>query len=154
MYQILLTLHSQFRWLVLASLLLSVYKAWMGYRKKKTFSKADNTLRHLTATIAHIQLVAGVTIYIKSPHAQHLLSSLNEGYRYDDSVFFGFVHILLMVLSIVLVTIGSAVAKRKITDKEKFRTMLVWFGPALYLIFIAIPWPFSPLAQRPYFRTF
>jgi cbb3-type cytochrome oxidase subunit 3 len=30
--------------------------------------------------------------------------------------------------------------------------MLVWFTIALIIIFIAIPWPFSPFANRPYFR--
>jgi len=58
-----------------------------------------------------------------------------------------------MLTAIVIITIGSALAKRKKTDKEKFKTMLVWFSAALLIIFIAIPWPFSPLANRPYIRT-
>jgi len=37
-------------------------------------------------------------------------------------------------------------------DKEKFKIMLLWYGIALIIILIAIPWPFSPLANRPYLR--
>jgi hypothetical protein len=59
-----------------------------------------------------------------------------------------------MILSVVLVTIGSALAKRKQTDREKFKTILIWFSIVLSVIFIAIPWPFSPFANRAYLRTF
>jgi hypothetical protein len=59
-----------------------------------------------------------------------------------------------MFVAIVLITIGSAKAKRKSNDTQKFKTMLIWFSIALLIIFIAIPWPFSPLANRPYIRTF
>jgi hypothetical protein len=30
--------------------------------------------------------------------------------------------------------------------------MALWFTAALLLILVAIPWPFSPFAQRPYLR--
>jgi hypothetical protein len=59
-----------------------------------------------------------------------------------------------MITSVVLVTIGSALAKRRPTDKEKYKTMLIWFSITISIIFIAIPWPFSPFANRPYFRSF
>jgi hypothetical protein len=57
-----------------------------------------------------------------------------------------------MLIAIVLITIGSAVAKLKTVQENKFKTMLIWFSIALVIIFIAIPWPFSPLANRPYLR--
>jgi hypothetical protein len=57
-----------------------------------------------------------------------------------------------MIMAIIIITIGSALAKRKSSDKEKFKTMGLWFSIALIIIFIAIPWPFSPFANRPYFR--
>jgi hypothetical protein len=59
-----------------------------------------------------------------------------------------------MLAAITIITIGSALAKRKQSDPEKFKTMLLWFAPGLLIIFLAIPWPFSPLANRPYFKSF
>ena len=70
-----------------------------------------------------------------------------------DALFFGLLHLILMLIAIVLITLVSALAKRRLTDREKFRTMLVWFTIALLMIFIAIRWPFSPLANRPYFSS-
>jgi len=67
-------------------------------------------------------------------------------------LFFGLIHILLMLIAIILITIGSAIAKRKTSDVEKFKTILIYYSISLLIIFIAIPWPFSPLAHRPFLR--
>lgn len=154
MYSTLLVFHSIIRWLVLGSLTFSIFRAYLGYSKNQTFSKSDNSIRHWTATIAHIQLTIGIILYIKSPIIQYFWSNYGEAVQYPQTAFFGLYHFLLMIVAVVLVTIGSALAKRKPTDKEKYKTMLMWFSIAILIIFIAIPWPFSPLANRPYFRTF
>jgi hypothetical protein len=154
MYQTLLILHSLFRWLVLGTLGTSIYLAYIGYSSNKSFSKGDNSLRHWTATTAHIQLIIGITLYIKSPLIKYFWSNLNATFHIWETSFFGIIHSLLMLTSVVLITIGSALAKRKKTDKERYKAMLLWFSVALLIIFIAIPWPFSPLANRPYYRTF
>ena len=152
MYQTLTFLHSTFRWLVLLSLLYSIFRAYKGYFSNKEFSKTDNSVRHWTATIAHIQLVLGITLYSQSPIIKYFWTNFNEAKESFDLLFFGLIHIFLMLFSIILITIGSSISKRKTTDKEKFKTMLIYFAIALLIIFIAIPWPFSPLANRPYFR--
>jgi hypothetical protein len=140
------------RWLVLTSLLYAIYRAYRGYTLNAQFSKADNAIRHWTATIAHIQLVIGITLYTQSPVIKYFWHNFNEATDNIDTAFFGLLHITLMLTAIILITIGSALSKRKTTDKQKFKTMLVWFSASLIIIFIAIPWPFSPLANRPYFR--
>lgn len=152
MYQTLTFLHSLFRWVVLLSLIYSVWIALRGYYFHKVFSGKDDLIRHWTATIAHIQLVLGIILYSKSPVVKYFWKNFSEAKGSLDILFFGIIHISLMVTAIVLITIGSALAKRKETDREKFRTMLIWYILALAVIFIAIPWPFSPLANRPYFR--
>ena len=140
------------RWLVLASLIYAIYRAYRGFFMNAQFSKTDNAVRHWTATVAHIQLVVGIVLYTQSPIIKYFWQNFKEAIRNLDTAFFGLLHIILMLTAIVLITIGSALSKRKTTDKEKFKTMLVWFLISLLIIFIAIPWPFSPLANRPYFR--
>ncbi|KMQ69418.1 hypothetical protein ACM39_04890 [Chryseobacterium sp. FH2] len=152
MYQTLTFLHSTFRWLVLISLIYSICRAYKGYFLNKEFSKADDMVRHWTATIAHIQLVLGITLYTQSPIIKYFWKNFSVAKETFDLLFFGLIHIFLMLFSIVMITIGSSISKRKATDKEKFTTMLVWFTIALIIIFIAVPWPFSPFANRPYFR--
>lgn len=153
MYPQLLFFHSVFRWLVLAALVYSVYRAARGYRAKLAFTKTDNSLRHWTATLAHIQLMLGLVLYFTSPVTGYFLKHTKDALDNPDTTFFGIIHITLMVVSVLILTIGSALAKRQENDTDKFRTWLIWFSVALLVIFIAIPWPFSPLANRPYWPT-
>lgn len=150
MHSTLLLLHSIVRWLVLIFIVYSIYRAFIGYTGNKTFSKLDNSLRHWTVTVSHIQLMLGIILYTQSPVAKAYWGDSKAALQDFDITFFGLIHISLMLTAIVLLTIGSAMAKRKPTDKEKYKTIITWFSIGLFIIFIAIPWPFSPLANRPY----
>ncbi|MET0244418.1 MAG: hypothetical protein ABW174_13155 [Flavitalea sp.] len=152
MFSSLLFFHSLVRWVLFASLLASIIVAWSGFRNSGAFTRGANALRHWTATSAHIQLMIGIVLYAKSPWVklfQH--SKFKAG---NEAVFFGLIHITGMLVAIVLLTIGSAKAKREQTDKLKYRTMFRWFFAALILILVMIPWPFSPLASRNMFRPY
>jgi len=152
MYSSFLFFHSIFRWLVLLSLLYAIYRAAIGLARNKAYSKADDSIRHRTATVAHIQLIIGFVVYILSPVVKYYFSAEKPAGK--EPFFFGILHIGLMLVSIVVITIGSSLAKRKPTDRLKFKTQLLWFSIGLIIIIIAIPWPFSPLAARPYYRPF
>lgn len=152
MYQTLTVYHSLLRWLVLLSLILSLITACTGLWKRRSFSKADNAIRHWTATIAHIQLIAGILLYAQSPITRFFREHNAEARQQFDITFFSVIHAILMLIAIILITIGSSLSKRQNSDRDKFRTMALWYALALLIIFIAIPWPFSPLAARPYIR--
>ncbi len=154
MYAILLGVHSATRYFVVVSLVIAILMATYGYTQKKAFSESYNSIRHWTATIAHIQLIVGMLLYFKSPIVLHFMKNTGEALKSVECLFFGLYHAVAMFVAIVLITIGSALTKRKKVDREKFKTMLVWFTIALIILFLAIPWPFSPFANRPYFRPF
>jgi hypothetical protein len=152
MYQTLLIAHSYIRWFVLISLFTAIYRSCKGYFSNSEFSKIDNSIRHWTATVAHIQLLVGIIIYTQSPIVKYFWGNFKEASQYLENIFFGLIHLIFMLTAIIVITIGSALAKRKQGDREKFKTMFIWFSVALLIIFLAIPWAFSPLANRPYFR--
>jgi hypothetical protein len=154
MYQSLLILHSLVRWLVLISLLVAIVRAYRGWLGNKRFLKADNIARMVAATTAHVQLVIGITLYFISPVVRYFLNYFKEAVHQREIRFFGMEHIIMMLVAIVLLTIGSAKTKRKTTDQQKFKTMAIWFTIALLIILSSIPWHFSPLISRPYFRWF
>ncbi|SFW17066.1 hypothetical protein [Chitinophaga sancti] len=154
MYQTFLFLHAANRYLVLISLVYAIVMAGNGIRSGRVFSPLNNTVRHLTATIGHIQLMLGLYLYIISPIVKYSVVDSSSHKIISEAAFFRYLHVFLMTAAIVIMTIGSAKAKRMETDKQKFMTILVWFSIALLVILIAIPWPFSPLAKRPYFRSF
>lgn len=154
MYPFLLPLHSAMRWLVLTFLVCSLYRAIIGMKRQRPFTATDNALRHWTATVAHLQLVIGMVLYTQSPVVRYFWRNASQAMHQRDYPFYALVHLLLMMAGIAVLTIGSALAKRKTTDQDKFKTMLAWYSLALLIILASIPWPFSPLATRPYFRTF
>jgi hypothetical protein len=154
MYSFLLALHSLIRWLVLVSLLYSIFIAYRGWVFKKPFTKANGVIRSVTTTIAHIQLVIGVWLYCISPVVSYFLHNFGTAVHERQIRFFGMEHITMMVIAITVLTIGSAKAKRQSTDQQKFKTMAIWFTVALIIILSSIPWSFSPLIARPNFRSF
>ena len=154
MYATLLVLHSFTRWLVLSSLLFAIFRAYRGWLFHKPYLKFDHTVRHTTATIAHIQLVLGIWLYFVSPIVAYFLHNFSTAVHERAIRFFGMEHITMMLIGITLITIGSAKAKRKATDSEKFKTMAIWFTVALLIILSSVPWSFSPLISRPNFRSF
>lgn len=154
MFPILLTLHSLVRWLVLISLLFAIYRGFRGWRSGSAFSAFDNSVRHWTATIVHIQLILGLWLYFISPLTDYFLHHFSEAVHERTLRFFGMEHSLMMFVAITVITIGSAKARRKSTDKDKYKTMTLWYTAGLLLILTSVPWAFSPLVSRPWLRWF
>ncbi len=152
MYPLLLTVHSLFRWAVLASLLYALVRAYRGWFTHAAFSKLDDTVRHTTATIAHVQLLIGLGLYFSSPLANYFWDSAKAAMGQREIRFFGMEHPLMMFVAIVLISIGSALAKRKSGPEAKFKTIAIWFTIGLVVLLLSIPWPFSPWVSRPYGR--
>jgi hypothetical protein len=154
MYSFLLATHSLFRWLVLASLVYAIFIGYSGWFYRTAFSSHDNRVRHITATISHIQLLLGLWLYFISPIVEYFLQHFKTAVHERTLRFFGMEHITMMVVAIIIVTIGSVAAKRKPTDVLKFKTMAIWYSVALVIIFLSIPWEFSAFTSRPYYRPF
>jgi hypothetical protein len=154
MYSTLLALHSLTRWLVLGSLLFAIFWSYRGWLLRKPYLNFGNSVRHVTATIAHVQLVLGITLYFVSPIVSYFLHNFSTAVHERTLRFFGMEHIAMMFTGIIVITIGSAKAKRKENDTEKYKTTALWFTVALLIILSSIPWSFSPLISRPNFRGF
>jgi hypothetical protein len=154
MYTILLALHSGFRWFVLTSILFTLFNAYKGWWFHKKYTAFDNYTRHATATLAHIQLALGISLYFISPVIDYFIKNFREAIHQRELRFFGLEHSSMMLLAILILTIGSIKAKRKSTDKEKFKTIALWFSLSLFILLTSIPWAFSPLVSRPNFRLF
>jgi hypothetical protein len=154
MYAFLLAFHSLIRWLVLASLLLAIYRGWRGWLGKHYYTLFDNRVRIVAAMFAHIQLVVGLALYGVSSIVYYFWQHPVDALQIRGIRFFGIEHITMMLVAIVLITIGSIKARRKTDDLAKFRIMAIWFSIALLIILSSVPWSFSPLISRPNFRPF
>jgi hypothetical protein len=154
MYLFLLALHSLTRWLVLVAILVVLYRSYRGWLGNRSYSALDDRIRHVAATILHIQLTIGLWLYIISPVTDYFLHHFKEAMHLREIRFFGMEHSFMMLTGIVLITIGSAKAKRQQTHTSKFKTQAIWFTIGLLVILSSIPWAFSPLTHRPWLRPF
>lgn len=151
-FSTLLLVHSWLRWLILIGLIATVYRSSLAWKKGLDFSPTDERLRFTTVLLAHVQLIVGLALYWVSPLMQYFLSHFKEAVHQREIRFFGMEHNFTMLFAIVLLTIIGARAKRLSDSKSRHKTLAIGFFIVLLLIFIAIPWPFSPMVARPLFR--
>jgi predicted cation transporter len=151
MHHLILT-HSFLRYLVLLSILLVIYLAWEALVFKKPYTRLHRIATASASGISQLQLLVGFALYFFGPTAQSFWQ--NKSMRWGDGLFFALVHFGLMSAAIAIISIGEALAKREVDERRKFRILFNYFVLALFIILVAIPWPFSPLAQRPWFRSF
>ena len=103
-------------------------------------------------TNIQVSLGLGLVLYAISPITNYFSHNYQVAVNVGQMRFFGKEHVSMMIFAVILISVGSIKVKNISHDKEKFKTMAIWFTLGLLLILIAIPWPFSPAAQRPFFR--
>ncbi len=153
MYVIFLTVHSWFRWLVLLSLIFTLFRYYHGWFTGRKISSLDETIKRATVGIVHTQFLIGLVVYFFSPMVKYFLFNFGTAVHQRDARFFGMEHITMMFIAVAVISAGSMKVK-KVAEKEKFKTIAIWFSVGLLIIFLSIPWEFSPFTQRPYFRIF
>ncbi|TDB60060.1 cytochrome B [Arundinibacter roseus] len=132
---ILVHAHSGLRYVVLALLIAAIGSA---YSKWQQNDGNDNKLYSFALISAHIQLLIGLILYVMSPKVDFSMMA-DKLYR-----FYTVEHSLMMIVALVLITVGR-VRSRKAVAGLKHRTILFYYGMALILILISIPWPFRNL---------
>ena len=151
--QIVLILHSLFRWAVLLFGFWTLLNAITGFFGKRTYTAGDNRSNLLFMISCDIQLLIGLILYFTNGWFDRL-KDLGNNMKDLANRFFTMEHMSLLIVAWVLVHIGRSAVKRADTDAAKHKKMLIFFGIALLLILVSIPWPFRQAIERPYFRWF
>jgi len=135
-----LHLHNFLRWVVVIAGLIAVVRGIMGRDGSKPYARVPGTV--FVASL-HVQLILGFIIYFG-------ISGVVAAFRADPGAamkipglrVYGVEHLLGMIVAAILATIGSARARRANGDGAKNKTSSLFFGIALVVIFVSIPWPF------------
>ena len=100
-----------------------------------------------------IQLLIGLILYFTGAWFE-ALKHIGESMKDPMLRFFTVEHSLMMIIAWILVHAGRISVKKASTPNAKFKKTLIYFGIALLIILIAIPWPFREAVTRPWFRWF
>lgn len=135
------SLHSYWSYLVLLILVVTVVNAIIGLTSKKEFANKDLRLGLFTLIFSHIQLLIGLTLYFGNGYAGRISGEVMKN---DDLRFVIIEHPITMILAIVLITVGWSKHKKKTDDNAKFKTFVIFYGIALLLVLLRIPWHIWP----------
>lgn len=154
LYTWVLSLHNILRWVVIILALAAAINALWGWFGKRAWTERDRKLGTYFSISVDTQLLVGLLLYFflsPSGWARQLFS--NFGGLMDSSAgrFFGLEHFFFMLLAVVFAHIGSSRSRKAAGDVNKFRTAAIWFGLAVIVILIGIPWPFLEYG-RPWIR--
>jgi hypothetical protein len=139
----LLHTHSFLRWVILALLLIALYRHFTA--GARVFNATDKKIGLVLLICCDVMLLIGLYQYFTSKTWGWVSIKENgfgEVMKNAPQRFFAVEHIVLMLIAISLVHIGRGYAKKNIPDTLKHKRTSLFFGLALLIILISIPWPF------------
>ncbi len=143
MYNGLLHTHNFLRWVLLVLLLVAIYKSLIA--KNGPFTNGHRRTGMFLMITADIMLLVGIYQWAFGK-TWGLVSIRARGFTevMKDPVarFFAIEHFLGMLIGIILIHVGYSYAKKDVTDPVKHRRAILFYGLALLIILISIPWPF------------
>lgn len=151
--QTLLVLHNLFRWLILIFAFWTVISAISGLSSRRIYSANDGRANLFFMISMDIQLLIGLALYFMGGWYSGL-SHIGEAMKDPMVRFYTVEHSFMMIIAWILVHVGRVAVKKAFNSGSKFKKTLIFFGIALLLILIAIPWPFREAIGRPWFRGF
>jgi hypothetical protein len=149
----LLHLHNLLRWVILILLLISIFKSYAGWQKKKLFTGGDKKIWLFTMIAAHITLLVGLYQWLFGRYGL-VSKGIPEGTDIMKDKFYRFFlveHPTGMIIAIILITLGYGMSKKPVSDETKFRKAFWYFTLALLVILVTVPWPFRQIVGRPLF---
>lgn len=146
MYPMLLVVHSWLRWIVLLAGLWAVVSAARGLGGAGLGKKGLPFL-----ITADLQLVVGLLLYMTSPITGQAMGDMGAAMKDPVARFWAVEHATGMVLGLVALHVGYALAKRGADPAAGAKKGLIGFGLALLAFLLATPWPWMA-AGRDLFR--
>jgi membrane protein DedA with SNARE-associated domain len=108
-------------------------------RSRRKFWSGDQKLNAAAIYALHTQILIGFILYFISPKVVFSSDSMSSRMLR----FFLVEHIGLMLVAAVVTTVGYSISKRIQSDTGKHMRILIFYGIALLLILLAIPWPWQ-----------
>jgi hypothetical protein len=141
MYEIVLAIHNIFRWVALILAIVATVFAFIGWLGKREWSERDRKFGTFLTIALDMQLLLGLILYFfLSPLTKTAFQDFGAAMGVADLRFFGLEHAVYMVVAVVFAHLGSALSKKATTSQAKFMRAAIFYGLALLLILVGIPW--------------
>lgn len=136
MQQVIFSLHSYNRYLLLIVLLFVLYRSFTGWFMSKPYAKADNGAGAALLGLTHLQLLLGLALFF------HPDTSWTRGLFNGEGIdmsnpwqrYFVVEHTLSMLIAVVLIQLGRTFSKKAQDPKEKHRKVAIYTAVAVLII--------------------
>jgi hypothetical protein len=135
------------RWIVLLLLLFAIINSLIA--GNRPYIRTDNRLGLLLTISADLMLLIGIALWFTGPWGYKQIQSrgMTEIMKDPTARFFTVEHLAGMLIAIILIHIGKAQGRKKISDRAKHRRTLIFYFLALLIILASIPWPFREIGM-------
>ena len=137
MYAILLSTHNLLAWAVLIVGGLVIARA-VG--RRATWSEADTGLVRKLTLLVHLQLLAGIGLWLVSPSVAAARGSMGDTMKDPALRRLVVEHPFLMVLAVIAATVSGVLVKKASGSAAKAKRALVGTLVTLALVAAVIPW--------------
>ncbi len=151
MYELMLNTHSWLRWILLLCFILVLVKSYSGIQSKRAYSADDKKWNTILIACMHLQALTGLFLYFISPMMKGILADFGGSMKITENRFWSVEHVTGMLIAVIIAQLGSIKLKKKTEDHQKFRTALTYYGIALLIIILMIPFGIWNV-DRPFFR--
>jgi hypothetical protein len=135
---ILIRVHSAWRWIVILLVLAAIIKAFSGLGGKKDYTEGSRKLMLFAMVSFHIQILMGLVLYFLSVHVIFEAGVMENPLQR----FFTVEHISLMIAAMILLSVGHSRSKKREDAKAKYKQIAIFYTLSFLIVLAAIPWPF------------
>ncbi len=145
--------HNLMRWFVLLSACWAVLRPWHGLIQNRSWNRGDKLAGLMFTTIANVQFVLGLFVFVTSPNVRILFSDFSYPFSSRFAFFLTLYHPVMMFVAVGIAQGAYSLSKRSTDDARKFSWAAWGYLLAILMMIAAIPWPFYSFG-RPFFRSF
>ena len=146
LYTILLHTHSVGRWVVLLLLLFAIINSLIA--GNRPYIRTDNRLGLLLTISADLMFLIGILLWYFGPRGYQMIEAaggMSNAMKDPVTRFYAIEHLVGMLIAIILIHIGKAQGKKRISDSAKHRRTMIFYFLAILIILASIPWPFREI---------
>jgi len=152
MYDVLIVVHSWLRWAVLFLGAYAFARSAAGRFTRRPWTPADDSAGRWFVISVDLQVLIGLLLYLfYSSFTMNAWRKMAEAMADDVIRFWAVEHVVGMLAATAFVHVGRVRIRKATDSRRKHFLAAIFFGLALVLMLVSIPWPFGSV-DRPWIR--
>jgi hypothetical protein len=152
MYDVLIVAHSWLRWIVLLLGAVAFARAASSRFTRRPWTPTDGIIGRWFVISVDLQVLIGLLLYFFFSSFTMAAWRNMAGAMADDVVrFWAVEHAIGMLVATAFVHVGRVRIRKAADSPRKHFLAAIFFGLALVLMLVSIPWPFGSI-DRPWIR--